>query len=160
MAHSLFQDLSTRLLNILDLVDDETIDVQGNVDLGMAFTKGTLPVAFNIHVSATGAGEPSIAEGDRAYIQEFETLLDNDTLTLSEAQSSAFLTVDAFGIPLGVEQPEDVLTSEAQGSALIRTQLGVSFASSLSGGRRHSRCGHHSKILVLESVQHITARQR
>jgi len=127
-------DLSTRLLDILDRIDGETIDTQGNVDLGMAFTKAALPVAFNIHVSATAAGQPSITQGDRAYIQEFETLLDNDTLTLSEAQSSEFLTVDAFGIPLGVQQPEDVLTSEAQGSALLRTQLGISFASTFSVG--------------------------
>lgn len=127
-------DLSTRLLSILDLVDDESIDIQANADIGMAFTKGNLPVAVNVHISGTGSGEPTIAESDRAYIQEFETLLDNNTLTLGEAQSSTFLTVDALGIPLGVEQPEDVLTSEAQGSALLRTQLGISFASTLSVG--------------------------
>lgn len=127
-------DLSTRLLNILDLVDGETIDTQGNVDLGLAFTKGAIPVAFSLHISATAAGQPAIAEGDRAYVQEFENLLDNDVLTLGEAQTSSFLTVDALGIPLGVQQPEDILTSQAQGSALLRTQLGISFASTFSVG--------------------------
>ena len=127
-------DLSTRLLNLLDLVDGESIDVQGNADLGMAFTKAALPVAVNLHVSATGSGQPTIAEGDRGYIQEFEDLLDNDELTLGEVATSNFLTVDNIGIPLGVQQPEAVLTSEAQGSALIRTQLGVSLASTFSVG--------------------------
>lgn len=130
-------DLSTRLLNILDLVDGESIDTQGNFDLGMAFTKAPVPVAVNLHVSATAAGKPTITEGDRAYIQEFEDLLDNDNLTLSEAQTSTFLAVDDLGIPLvvlGVQQPEDILTSEAQGSALLRTQLGIGFATTLSVG--------------------------
>ena len=127
-------DLSTRVLSIMDQVNGETIDTQGNVDLGMAFTKAPVPIAFNVHLSATAAAQPTISEGDRAYIQEFETLLDDDTITLGEAQSSSYLTVDEFGIPLDVQQPEDVLTSEAEGSSLLRTQLGVSFASTLTVG--------------------------
>ena len=126
-------------------------DTQDNADLGIAFTKAAVPVVLNGHISATAAAQSTITMGDRAYIQEFETLLDNDTLTLGEAQSSTFLTVDAFGIPLGVVQPEDILTSGAQGSALLRTQLGISFASTLLLGGLIVDAGITPKISSLKA---------
>ena len=127
-------DLSARLLDILDTVDDETIDAQASLDIGGAFTQLTYPVAVNLHVSGTVAGTPAISEGDRTYISDFESLLGDDVLTLGEAQDSPYLEANALGAELEVQQPEDVLTSEAQGSALIRTQLGISFAGAFNVG--------------------------
>ncbi len=128
-------DLSARLLDILDTVDEETIDAQASLDVGGAFTQLTYPVAVNLHVSGTVAGTPDISEDDRAYISDFETLLGDDVLTLGEAQDSPYLEATALGAQLEVQQPEDVLTSEAQGSALIRTQLGISFAGAFNVGK-------------------------
>lgn len=121
-------DLANRLLDVIDVVDDETLDIQASGDFGMAFTKPRYPVAVNVRVMGTGAGTPDIAEGDVEYIREFANLLDNDTLTLDEARNSTYLEATEQGIPLGVQQPEDVLQSEGDGSALIRTQLSLAFA--------------------------------
>ncbi|NND92193.1 MAG: conjugal transfer protein TraF [Granulosicoccus sp.] len=127
-------DLSTRLLDILDVIDEETIDGQGNLDLGIALTKNKVPMAVNLRMSATGAGRPDIAEEDMDYIQEFEDLLGDDQLLLEELRRSEYIEASALGVPLGVDQPEDVLSSEAQGSALLRTQLGISFAATFQVG--------------------------
>lgn len=128
----ILSDLSGRLLDIIDLVDGESLDAQARADLGVAFTRSRFPVAVHLRSSATGSGRPNVADSDRAYIEEFENLLDDDAITLDEAQNSTFLQVDALGIPLAITDPEDVLASNASGSALIRTQLGVSFATSLA----------------------------
>jgi len=121
-------DLASQLLEVIDVVDDETLDIQASADFGMAFTKPAYPVAVNLRVMGTGAGTPEIAENDLDYIREFANLLDNDTLTLDEARNSTYLEASELGIPLGVQQPEDVLQSEGNGNALIRTQLSVGIA--------------------------------
>lgn len=122
-------DLSGRLLEIIDLVDDESIEGYGAGDLGMAYTSTKVPFAVNLRFSASGTGAPDIAEGDRDYISEFNTLLDGDSVTLDEITNSEFLFVDN-DVLLGVQQPEDVLESGGTGGAMIRTQLGVSLARS------------------------------
>ncbi len=149
-------DLSTRLLNVLDVVDGETLDAQASSDLGLALTHLRIPIAVHLKATATGAGRPDIAEGDRDYIQEFENLLDNDTLTLGEVSNSQFLAVNSFGIPLGVQQPEDVLRSEGTGSALLRTQLGISFAATFKAGTREIDAGITPKFSSLRAYS-VTA---
>ncbi len=125
-------DLSGRVLNILDILDEESIEGLGIADFGMAFTQGRVPFAVNLRVSAAGSGTPDIAEGDRSYISEFGTVFDGDELTLNEVLTSNFLEVDAAGLPLSVQQPEDVLQSEASGGVMLRTQLGLSFATTVA----------------------------
>jgi hypothetical protein len=128
-------DVSAQLLEILNVVDDETLDGQARFDLGMALSQSTYPMAVNVLISATGTGKPNIAAGDRAYIEEFQDLLGDDLLTLDEVRGSSFMQVSALGVPLGVQQPEDVLRSEAQGGLLVRTQLGLSFATTVKVGK-------------------------
>lgn len=127
-------DISGRIVDIMNLVDGQTIDGLGAADLGMAFTHTKIPFAINLRVSAAGSGTVSIADDDLTYISEFNELLDDDGLTLGELSNSEFLTVDEFGVPLSVVQPEDVLESEGSGGALLRTQLGVSLATSVTVG--------------------------
>lgn len=142
-------DLSGRLLNILDTLDDETIDGQATLDMGVAFTGKAWPVAVNLRFSGTAAGTPDIAEGDRGYIAEFEDLLGDDVLTLDEARDSQFLEASALGATLEVQQPEDVLRSEAQGAGLARAQLGISFAKSFNVGNYSVDAGITPKISTL-----------
>jgi len=67
-------DLSGQLLEIIDLVDGESIEGYGAGDLGMAYTKTEIPFAINLRFSASGSSTPNIDEGDRNYISEFNTL--------------------------------------------------------------------------------------
>lgn len=142
-------DLSVRVLDILDTVDDETIDGQASLDMGMAFTGNALPVAVNLKFSGTAAGTPDISDGDRVYISEFADILDDDVLTLGELRESQFLEADFIGAQLQVDQPEDVLTSEAEGAALARVQLGVSLARSFQVGEYEIDAGVTPKISSL-----------
>lgn len=142
-------DLSGRLLDILDTLDDETIDGQATLDMGVAFTGKAWPMAVNLRFSGTAAGTPDIAEGDRGYIAEFEDLLGDNVLTLDEARDSQFLEANALGATLEVQQPEDVLRSEAQGAGLARAQLGISFAKSFNVGNYIVDAGITPKISTL-----------
>lgn len=125
-------DLSGRVLNILDILDEESIEGLGSADFGMAFTQARIPFAVNFRFSAAGSGTPDIADGDRSYIAEFNRLFDGNELTLSEILESEFLTVNAEGVPLTVVQPEDVLESVGDGGVVLRTQLGLSFATTVA----------------------------
>lgn len=142
-------ELSTRLLDILDTVDDETIDGQATFDMGVAFTGKSWPLAVNLRFSGTAAGTPNIADGDRSYIAEFEELLGDNQLTLQEARDSTFLDANALGAALEVQQPEDVLQSEAQGAALARAQLGISFARTFMVGNHSIDAGLTPKFSTL-----------
>ncbi len=123
-------DISGRVLNILEILDEESIEGIGGADIGMAFTQADVPFAVNLRLSVAASGTPDIADGDLAYVSEFSTLF-NEDLTLNEILDSQFLVVNNNGGPLTVQQPEDVLQSEATTSAVARTQLGVSFATSV-----------------------------
>lgn len=127
-------DLSARLLDVANSVDDESLEIQASADLGMAFTQMSYPVAVNLRIMATGSGTPDIAESDKDYVSELATLLDGNTLTLDEISNSTYLEANALGIPLGVQQPEDVLQSSGQGNTLLRTQLGISLATTFNVG--------------------------
>ncbi len=142
-------DLSGRLLDILDTLDDETIDGQAALDMGVAFTGKAWPMAVNLRFSGTAAGTPDIADGDRGYISEFQDLLGDNVLTLDEARDSQFLEANALGATLEVQQPEDVLQSEARGAGLARAQLGISFARSFNVGNYIVDAGITPKISTL-----------
>ena len=131
-------DLSGRLLDILDTIDEETIDAQASLDMGAAFTRPNYPVAVNLHVSGTVAGTPDIADGDREYISEFENLLGDDVLTLGEAMDSPYLEATALGLALEVQQPEDVLASGSTGFHLASDPAGRQFCRCL---QRRRICG-------------------
>lgn len=125
-------DLATRTLTVIDTLKDNTILARINGDLGLAITHTPYPFAVNLHMSGTAGGQADITQGDREYIQEFATLLDNNSLTLDEIRNSQYFEADALGIPLGVRQPEDVLNSRGYISVLLRRQLAVSMASAFT----------------------------
>ena len=127
-------DLANQFLNAMNNIDGQSVEAQASGDIGMAFTKVRYPIAVNFKVMGSGAGTPDIAESDKDYIREFANLLDNNSLTLDEIANSTYLEADALGIPLGVQQPEDVLLSSGTTSSLLRSQLSISIASTINVG--------------------------
>lgn len=121
-------DTASRLLSVINSIDDENVQAQGAADFGLAFTGGKTPLALNLKFQATAGGGADVNDTDRLYIEEFANLLDNNTLTLDELRSSAFLEANEFGIPLGIAQPEEVLTSQGSAGVLLRSQLAISLA--------------------------------
>ena len=146
-------DLSAQLLDIANQLDDESLDGFAATDIGAAFTRSKFPVAVNFRVSAAGIGTADIADGDLGYASEFADILDGDNLTLGEIRNSSFFeTQNDPGSPLIVSQPEDILESEANGGALVRIQLGVSIATTVSVG------GFAVDIGITPKVSSLTAR--
>lgn len=127
-------DLATRLLDVVNKVDDETLNAQANIDLGFAATQIGYPVAISFRTMATASGTPNIAETDKDYVEELANLLDEDSLTLDEVRNSTYLEAVAIGNLLEVVQPEDILQSEGTGSSLLRQQVGIGLASTLTIG--------------------------
>jgi len=121
-------DIASRLLTVIDAIDEQNIEAQASADFGLAFTGGKTPVAVHLKFQGTIGSEADVTDTDRQYIQEFATLLDNNTLTLDELRNSAFLEANDFGIPLGIAQPEDVLQSDGGVGVLLRGQIAISLA--------------------------------
>jgi len=121
-------DTASQLLTVINAIDEENIDAQASADFGLAFTGGKTPLAVNLKILGTLSGRADVNENDRLYIEEFASLLDNNTLTLDELRSSAFLEANEFGIPLGIAQPEDVLESEGGLGIILRSQIAISLA--------------------------------
>lgn len=142
-------DLSGRLLDIFDQVDDESFEGYLAGDIGMAYTQSEIPFAFNLVFSATGSTTPDIAASDRDYIAEFNTLLDGDSVTLDELTNAEFLDVNN-GL-LGIQQPEDVLASGGTAGVVARAQLSVSLARSLQIGRHQVDFGITPKLSTLRA---------
>ncbi|MEE9319728.1 MAG: conjugal transfer protein TraF [Granulosicoccus sp.] len=128
----LLGDLSSRVLDILNQADNETIDAQLDADLGIAFTAQAYPFAVHLHASGTVAGTPDIADGDKNYVSGFADVLSDGSLTYGELLNTLPLTVDTANQTLNVATPEEVITSTVNGSYLIRTQLGVSLGTTLA----------------------------
>jgi len=143
-------DLSGRLLDIFDQVDDESIEGFFAGDFGMAFTQSKIPFAFNLAISVTGSTTPDIAAGDREYIAEFNTLLDGDSVTLDQITNAEFLDVSNDG-RLGIRQPEDVLESGGTAGVVARAQFSVSMARSLQIGRHQVDFGITPKLSTLRA---------
>ncbi|MBX2838959.1 MAG: conjugal transfer protein TraF [Gammaproteobacteria bacterium] len=143
--------LANDVVEILDLADGNSVSGGGSLDFGLALTQTPIPFAVHLRTSVVASGTPAIASGDRDYINQFaESLADGD-LTVGEIQNN-----DAFSIgddgSLQVVQPEDILESEIQGVALLRTQVGVSLAHTFEVGGRSIDFGITPKISALRAA--------
>lgn len=130
--------LTEDLLDLMETSDEESLEGLITGDLGMAFTHTKVPTAVNFRISIAGSGSPDIADNDFDYVEELLEFLDDDEVTLGElidaADPEAILQLveGQENVPLEVVQPEDELESEAAGGALLRTQLGVSLATTVT----------------------------
>lgn len=125
-------ELSTRVLDILNQADGQPINAMLAADFGIAYSKWSIPIALHYKQSVTGAGKSIIAQEDRDYVGTFATVLADDELTFDELFSAVPLTISEDGQSLSVLQPEDALESDVAGSFMVREQLGLSMATSVT----------------------------
>lgn len=148
--------VSDRLLELLDDIDDEDLEGQLTGTLGLGVTSTEVPFAVHLTGRATGFGRADVTDNDRAYFEEFSTLLGDDgdggVLTLGEIEGTDLIDLpDTIGGTLDVEQPEDVVTSQGEARALLRGQIAVSFAHALTIG------GHTVDVGVTPKFSTLTA---
>jgi hypothetical protein len=145
----LLGDLSARVLDVVNTADGESLTANASAVLGAGYTQWNIPVAFFVKASATGAGSPDIADGDKDYISTFVDVLSDDILTFGELQDSVPLDYDENNQTLQVTPPEDVFESDAQTSDLLRVQFGISIATSLAFGSQAFDIGITPKFSTL-----------
>ncbi len=125
--------LSDRLLNIFSGLDSRPLDANITFNLGLAVSRTRVPFAVHFRSSATIFAQSDISNNDIEYIEVISNALIDNSLTLGEIVNNAPFDIDDSGT-LVIQEPDDVLDSTAQGSALIRQQLGISFAGSFNLG--------------------------
>jgi len=125
-------ELTSTVYDILNRVDDKPIKATAAADFGIAVSNWSTPMAFHFRLSATGSSRTDVAAGDLEYVNAFATTLSDDTLTLEELNNNSPFSIGEDGQSLNVQQPEDVLQSDVQGSVLIRQQFGLSLARSFA----------------------------
>ncbi len=121
--------LANDAIGLLDDIDDTPASGLSEAHAGLAVTTTTLPFAIHFGARATGRGVANVDDGDRQYVADFTAIAGDDQITLGEVRNN-----DRFQIEngeLNIEQPEDVLSSSGEGSAMVRAQFGVSLAMSV-----------------------------
>lgn len=126
-------DLSERILDILERFDQQPLNLTATANFGVAYSALKYPVALHYNVSATGAATTFVADSDKDYLNTFIDVLGDERgeLTFGELNESVPLNISENGQTVSVQQPEDVLQTEGEGSVLTREQLGISVATSV-----------------------------
>lgn len=125
--------LATTVYDILNRADNQPIKASAAAEFGVALSTWSIPVALYFRYSVSGATITDFADDDLSYVDAFATALSDNQLTLDELINNSDLpfSISADGQTLNVQQPEDVLESEAQGSTVERLQFGFSLARSV-----------------------------
>lgn len=139
-------DLSSRVLGILNDVDDKELDGQAVGDIGMAMTSKELPFAVHFRFMATALAAPNIAQSDKDYTSVIADTLQDGSLTFGEITDNIEYAVDTNGTTLELASPENTLQSDGEAAAILRTQLGVSFARTFTLDGRDYDMGITPKI--------------
>jgi len=119
---------ASQVLDLLNVVDGKDASVRVAGDFGFALTSTKVPFAIHLHVSAAAYGKPEVADEDRSYVGTFADVLEDNQVLVGEVDEDV---INVVGEALSVQQPEDALQSEVIASALVRQQLGLSFATTL-----------------------------
>jgi len=145
-------DLAGTVVDILNRVDNQPINASVTADAGIAYTASAIPIALHYRQSVTGRVQSDIIDADIDYVNSFATVLADDELTFDELTNAVPLTISDDGQTLNVLQPEDALQSDAQSSALIREQVGLSLATSFQVSGLNLDIGVTPKFSELRSL--------
>ncbi len=150
-------NLAGTVLDILNDIDNKPIKATAAAEFGVAYAASPIPIALHYRQSVTGRVQSDIEDSDTDYVDTFATVLSDDQLTFNELSTAVPLTISDDGTTLSVQQPEDALQSDAQSSALIREQLGVSIATTFQIAGLNVDFGITPKFSELRSLSLTTA---
>lgn len=150
-------NLAGTVLDILNDIDNKPIKATASADFGVAYSASPIPIALHYRQSVTGRVKSDIEESDTQYVNTFATVLSDNQLTFDELTNAVPLTISNDGTTLSVQQPEDTLQSNAESSALIREQLGLSIATTFQIAGLNLDFGITPKFSELRSLSLTTA---
>jgi len=145
-------ELATTVFDILNRADDQPFKATATTDFGVAFSSWSVPIAVHYRISASGSSKTDVANNDLEYVNAFATALSDDRLTLADIIDNVPFSISPDGQTLIVQQLEDVLQSEAEGSLLLREQLGLSMARSFPVAGLNIDIGVSPKFSILTAA--------
>lgn len=140
------------LIDEVNEVNGEPIELIAEAQAGFGITKGRLPFTLHFGYSVVVAGELIGSDNDIEYLTVLQDALIDDELTVGEIIDTAVAGVQLIDLSaaadgtLDVVDPEDVLTSEFEGTRVDRKQFGVSFGYSFNVAGRPLDIGVTPKI--------------
>ncbi len=143
--------LSATALDILNTIDGQDIDGQATFDIGFAKTNTSIPFGIHLRVMATGIATPNVSDVDKDYTDVIANTLSDGILTFGEIEDNIEFAVETNGLSLSLRQPEDTFQSTAEIAALLRTQVGISLARTVSLSGRDYDIGITPKFSKLEA---------
>ncbi|HBR96443.1 MAG TPA: hypothetical protein DD979_03575 [Gammaproteobacteria bacterium] len=144
-------DLADSLLDTFENVDGEPVDARIGIDIGFSVLHTSIPFTVHLSTRATGSGQADISQEDVDYTSDLANVLGDDNITLGEIEDTAAIALTNNNGTIQIEEPEDVLTSEATGSAVLRTQLALAFAKSFAIGEQMVDIGVTPKLSSLRA---------
>lgn len=148
------------VINEINSVNEAPIELIGDLRAGIGITAGPIPFAFHFGYSVVVAGEVIASDNDIEYLTIIQdALIDND-LTVGEIINTVvngdiqLITLSPIlDGTLDVVDPEDVLTSEFEGTRVDRAQFGISFGFSVPVAGRPLDIGITPKISSITTFQ-------
>ena len=151
-TEELGQDFES-LVGEINSVSEQPIELIADARAGFGYTGGVVPFAFHFGFSIVVAGELIASDNDIEYITILQDALIDGELTVGDILDTAVAggtqLIDlnsALDGTLDVADPEDVLTSEFEGTRTDRQQFGVSFGFSIPVAGRSLDIGITPKI--------------
>lgn len=129
---ALVAELSNEAVVILDEISDELVEAVGQGQLGFAVTGTAIPFAFHFTARASISGIGTIDDEDREFASTINDILQDDILTLGEIRDNINFNIQ--GASVSIDEPEDVLVSTGDGTAMTRAQFGFSVGASFELG--------------------------
>ena len=123
-------NLADGLLETFENINGEPVEGRFGADIGISVVHTPIPFTISIGTRVTGTGQADISEEDIVYTTDLADVLGDDDITLGEIEDTPSIALTNNNGTIQIEQPDDILTSEASGSAVIRTQFTVAFAKS------------------------------
>ena len=151
-TEELGQDFES-LVGEINSVSEQPIELIADARAGFGYTGGVVPFAFHFGFSIVVAGELIASDNDIEYVTVLQDALIDGELTVGDILDTAVAggtqLIDlnsALDGTLDVADPEDVLTSEFEGTRTDRQQFGVSFGFSIPVAGRSLDIGITPKI--------------
>lgn len=119
-------ELSNGVLSLLNDLDEEPVDINGQFDLGFAMPRLDMPLALNASVKGSVSFVPDLSNNDSEILEGYIDVLIDDQVTSQEVNDNANIT--QVGNEIEFDLPDDEFDSTAEGGIIVRTQVSLALA--------------------------------
>jgi len=140
-----------RAMTSFNNISGEPSDGRGGTALAFAVSHTKFPFMVSIGTRATAAALANFSDGDREYAETLVDAVNDNSLSVADIQNTTSITFDAVNNAVDIESPDDILDSNASGSALLRTSITFGLANTFTLGKRDVDVGISPRLSQLEA---------